>query len=114
MTSIDQPTTEQSDPPLARVLFVDDEVLIALMVADQIAELGHQVVGPAHSVTDACRIAEDESFDAALVDWNLDGANSSKVADILIKRQIPFAFFSGYSQIPQDRFANVPVLNKPF
>jgi CheY-like chemotaxis protein len=95
-------------------MFVDDERLIAMMVSDQIAELGYSLVGPAHSIMEACRLAADESFDAALVDWNLDGTNASEVADILIERQIPFGFFSGYSQIPQKRFANVPVLNKPF
>jgi CheY-like chemotaxis protein len=113
MTLSGQSTALSHNRP-ARVLLVDDEVLIATMVAEQIGELGYVVVGPAHSLTDAYRLAADELFDAALVDWNLDGGNASGVADMLVKRQIPFAFFSGYSRIPEERYAKTPILGKPF
>jgi DNA-binding response OmpR family regulator len=111
-TSAGPTGTTVSSP--ARVLLVENDFLIAETVADQLLELGYTVVGPAYSVTDACRLAVDEQIDAALLDWRLDRTDSSAVADILLQRQIPFTFLTGYAEVADARYHAVPLLKKPF
>jgi CheY-like chemotaxis protein len=106
-----------SDPAASRlvhVLLVENDPLIAMSVVDQLAELGYAVVGPAHSLAEGCRLAAEAPIDVALVDWNLDRTTAADVADILTKRQIPFAFVTGYAEIPEARYRDAALLRKPF
>jgi CheY-like chemotaxis protein len=67
-------------------------------------------------VDTALALARTETFDAVLLDVNLDGEMSWEVADVLVERAIPFAFSTGYAKenlLPR-RLANTPVLVKPF
>jgi chemotaxis family two-component system sensor kinase Cph1 len=112
MPTTEHPTGRPVSP--ARVLLVENDFLIAETVTDQLVELGYTVVGPAYSVTDACRLAASDSIDAALLDWRLDGVTSDAVADILLERQIPFTFLTGYAEISDGRYRNIPLLKKPF
>jgi two-component SAPR family response regulator len=101
--------------PRKVLLIVEDDILIASMVADQLAELGYVVAGPAYSLEDGKRLANDVSIDGALIDVKLErGALSSPIADILIERKIPFLFVTGYNEVPDVRFRNISVLPKPF
>jgi chemotaxis family two-component system sensor kinase Cph1 len=100
--------------PRPRVLLVENDPLIAMTVADQLAELGYAVAGPGYSLAQACELAADAAVDAALVDWNLDATNAADVADILARRQIPFVFVTGYSEIPDARYRKIRLLTKPF
>jgi CheY-like chemotaxis protein len=100
--------------PTKRVLVVEDEALIALMMADQLAELGYTVIGPAFNISEARRLASVASIDAALLDLNLHGILADEVADILVRRDIPFHLVTGYSDPPPARHKNVEVLQKPF
>jgi CheY-like chemotaxis protein len=100
--------------PTKRVLVVEDEALVALMMADQLAELGCAVICPAFSITEARRLASVASIDAALVDLSLHGILADEVADILVRRGIPFHLVTGYSDPPPVRHKNVEVLHKPF
>jgi CheY-like chemotaxis protein len=98
-----------------RVLIVEDEALIAMMVEDFLEELGWKVVGWAGGIERALAMARDADIDAALLDVNLGGQNSFAVADILNERHIPFVFATGYgAHGVADRFRNVPTLTKPF
>jgi CheY-like chemotaxis protein len=111
------PSSHPVDPvalPLARVLLVENDPLIAMSVVDQLAELGYSVVGPAHTLEDGRQLAADAEIDVALVDWNLDRTTAADIADILAARRIPFAFVTGYAEIPQTRFRGIALLNKPF
>jgi hypothetical protein len=45
------------------MLVVEDDILIAGMVADQLADLGYLVAGPAHSLEDGKRLAVDAPID---------------------------------------------------
>jgi len=57
-----------------RVLVVEDEMMIAMLVEDMLMELGCSVVGPAHAVNEALALAcADQALDAALLDVNLAG-----------------------------------------
>jgi CheY-like chemotaxis protein len=99
----------------ARFLLIEDEALILLNVKSMLAELGWEVAGTAAKIDAAMRLAETGSFEAAIIDINLDGAMTYPVADILRKREIPFAFTTGYGpNAIDDAYAQVPILHKPF
>jgi CheY-like chemotaxis protein len=97
-----------------RFLIVDDEPLIAILVAEQLVELGHVVVGQATSLEAAKCLAAAEHFDAALLDLNLQGEVSDPVAKILAERKIPFALMIGYNEAPAGTFIDIAILRKPF
>jgi DNA-binding response OmpR family regulator len=98
-----------------RILIVEDETMIAMMVEDFLEELGWDVVGWAGETERALVMARDADIDAALLDVNLSGQDTFAVADVLIQRCIPFVFATGYGTDGlADRFRGVPTLTKPF
>jgi two-component sensor histidine kinase/two-component SAPR family response regulator len=100
--------------PGNRVLLVEDEALIGMMMADILADLGFEVVGPVTRVSDAVSTARQGTFDSAVLDVNLRGELVYPVAEVLRKGGVPFIFITGYSADRiEERFANVPVLQKP-
>lgn len=98
-----------------RVLIVEDEYFIALYLASEVAEAGGKVVGVAINVDAALDIIASAEVDAAIVDVNLMGEWTFRVADALVARQIPFVFATAMSRddIPP-RYTAVPWLQKPF
>ena len=97
-----------------RILVVEDEAVIAIMIEDMLVDLGCEVVGPAGSVAEAIRLAESEPLSGAFLDVNLGGASIYPVADLLSARRIPFVFVSGYGAgAIAARFAGTPILSKP-
>jgi CheY-like chemotaxis protein len=101
-------------PPARRVLVVEDEPLVSMLLVDLLAELGCAVVGPAFSIAEASRLAAIAKVDAALLDMKVRGEFCGAVADILARRDIPFLFVSGYSSPPDGAHSKVAVLRKPF
>jgi len=97
-----------------RVLILEDEVLVALMLEDMLTHLGYQVCGPAYTLSDARDLLQRKAFDAALLDANLAGESSLAFAGQLTDRGIPFAFMTGYSQEATGHFPDVPILRKPY
>ncbi len=105
------------NPPISRrkrVLVVEDEFLVALMLADLLADMGYIVVGPAFELAEARRLAETSPIDAALLDVNLNGVSVDQVADILFERDIPFIFVTGYDRPPAGFYETCRWLNKPY
>lgn len=98
-----------------RVLLVEDEAMIRMMVADMVEELGHAVAAEAGDIGRAAELAQTGIFDLAILDVNLNGRMSFPVADIIVKRGIPLIFASGYAleNIPTS-FEAAPKLQKPF
>ncbi len=97
-----------------RVLLVEDEALVAMMIQDTLAEFGFQVIGPISSASEALASARDSPFDAAVLDINLGDGMVYTVAEILSKRGVPFVFVTGYDADSIDsQFVGVPVLQKP-
>jgi len=97
-----------------RVMVVEDEALVALVLADQLAEMGLSVVGPCSTVAEAKAVADQGDFEAAILDVNLGGELVYPVADLLSSRGIPFVFVTGYGRESIDRrFADTPVFEKP-
>ena len=107
---------QDSIPATPRLLIVEDSYLLIMTLENMCKELGWQIVGPATRVAEAMKMARAETFDAALLDVNLDGEMSWEIADVLTARGIPFAFSTGYDQtdILPDRLAGSLVLAKPF
>lgn len=100
---------------MARVLIVEDEFLIAALLDDWLAELGHQAIGPVSTVDGGVKTVGEEQCDAALLDINLGGQRSDAIAELLAERNIPFAFMTGASaDSVMARFADRPKLLKPF
>jgi CheY-like chemotaxis protein len=99
-----------------RVLLVEDEAMIAMLLEDMLADLGCHVVGPAYAIAHALELAAaPEAIDVAILDVNLGGRPVFEVADALRARRVPMVFSTGYGEAglrKEDR--GVPVLGKPF
>ena len=99
----------------AKVLLVEDEMLITMLLEDILDELGCQVAGSAVNVRQAEDLAKNVAADAAILDVNLGGDPVFPVAEQLAARQIPFIFASGYgSATLPEKWQNHPTLPKPF
>jgi CheY-like chemotaxis protein len=99
---------------MPRVLVVEDEPLIAMLVEDWLAELECQTVGPAATIEHALALIDD-ALDGAILDVSLDGHDSFAVAAALRERAIPFAFATGHANDRiEDRFRDAPKLAKPY
>jgi len=97
-----------------RILIIEDEFLIALLIEEMSRHLGYRVSGIAHNVTAARMALKKRDFDAVLLDINLDGRAGPDIADLLAKMAIPFAFVTGYEYAIEPRHEAVPILEKPF
>jgi CheY-like chemotaxis protein len=98
-----------------RVLIVEDEALVIMLIEDALAELGCDVAGIASRFDDALAKAQSLSFDVAILDVNLNGQRSFPIAGVLARRGIAFVFATGYGAggLPPD-VAAAPILEKPF
>lgn len=99
----------------ARILVVEDEVLIALEVADSLAAHGAVVAGPCHTLEEAISAARQDKLDLAVLDVDLGGADVFPAARILRERGIPFLFQTGRTDREAlcAEFPGVPVRSKP-
>jgi len=100
-----------------RILVAEDETLIAMVVEDMLTELGYELAGSAHSVQGAMQvISGGEAINAAILDIELSDGVSWPIAAALQQGNVPFAFSSGHGADAKidTRFANAPVLDKPF
>lgn len=95
-----------------RVLVVEDEMLIGLLLEDMLIEYGAACVGPFASLAKALAAAAQDDFDIALVDMNLGEDRADDIAIRLARRGIPFALVSGSSEIPE--LGQAAVVRKPF
>ena len=97
-----------------RVLLVEDEALVAMMIQESLTEFGFHVMGPVCTVSEAEAVAKDGQADAAVLDINLGDGPVYSVAEILAARGVPFVFVTGYDAESVDsRFRDIPVLQKP-
>ena len=103
---------KRKDKP--RVLLVEDEALVAMMIQDTLAEFGFQVIGPLSTASEALAAARENHFDAAVLDISLGDGLVYTVAEILGVRGVPFVFVTGYDVDSVDpRFSDIPILQKP-
>lgn len=99
-----------------RMLVVEDEPLIAMLLEDMLDDLQVESAGTADSVQAALQLIETvDGFDGAILDMNLRGKSVEPVADALSERGIPFVFASGYGTAAHLKdHSDAPVLAKPF
>lgn len=98
-----------------RVLIVEDEPLLAMLLEENIADLGHEPVGAAATVAQALALLDDGPVDCAFLDFSLGGENTSiPVAARLQAENIPFTYLSGHSTLDKRASApDAPLLTKP-
>jgi CheY-like chemotaxis protein len=98
-----------------KVLVVEDEMMVSMLIEDMLSELGCEVVGPASRLDEAMALARDAEIDCAVLDVNLGGQPIFPLADLLRERGAPFAFATGYGDAGlRDVDRGSPVLQKPF
>jgi len=97
-----------------RILVVEDEMLNLMMIEGMLEDLGCKSVTAAATVEAAVALIGSQSFDAAVLDVNLNRIHSYPVADALIARGTPFLFSTGYGEHGIDEgYRDRPVLTKP-
>jgi len=72
-----------------RILVVEDEYLIRMLLEDMLTDLGYDIAGAVGTIADASELAANAEFDVAILDVNLDGKEIYPVAEILAKRGKP-------------------------
>lgn len=98
----------------ARVLIVEDAVLLALELETGLSEAGAAVVGPAYELEEAMALLS-QPIDAAVLDANLNGRSVTPVAEVLHQRKIPFVFATGYGETGGAPGGfDAPVIRKPY
>ncbi|MBI1199299.1 MAG: response regulator [Phenylobacterium sp.] len=106
-----------SEPKLEglRVLVVEDEMMVSMLIEDMLSDLGCTIIGPASRLEEAIDLANKAELDCAVLDVNLGGQPIFPVADLLRQRGAPFAFATGYGDAGlRDVDRGSPVLQKPF
>ena len=97
-----------------RIMVVEDESLVALALTDYLTDLGFSIVGPFAKLADAKHALTQGQVDAAILDVNLEGDPIYPLAEILVERETPFVFVTGYgAESIEPRFKHVPILQKP-
>jgi CheY-like chemotaxis protein len=98
-----------------RILVVEDESLVAMLLETILEDMGCTPVGPAANVEDGLGLASDEALDAALLDVNVAGRQVFPIAEALRARNVPFVFSTGYGEggLP-DEWRGQPTIQKPF
>jgi CheY-like chemotaxis protein len=98
-----------------RVLVVEDEVIVGMLLEDMLGELGCEVAAISTHLDEALGLARTLDVDFAVLDINLDGRQSFPVADVLRARGVPFLFATGYgAKILKPPYSGLPTLQKPF
>jgi CheY-like chemotaxis protein len=108
-------TTSTHSAASKRVLVVEDELMIRMLLQDMLDDLGHTLAGEAGQLDEALTLAKQADFDIAILDVNLNGQPISPVVEVLVARGLPFVFATGYGQrgVPE-QYRRIPTLQKPF
>jgi DNA-binding response OmpR family regulator len=98
-----------------RVLVVEDEYLVAILIEEILEAAGCIVMGPIPRLREALDAVAHDDYDAAVLDVNLAGERINPVADALSERNVPFLFVTGYgaNTLPGE-YAHRPHICKPF
>lgn len=107
--------TEQSAALGRRILVVEDELMIRMLLDGMLEDIGYTMTAEAGAIDEAVALARQADFDAAILDVNLNGQPITPVVEALIERGVPFVFATGYGArgVPE-AYRNNPTLQKPF
>jgi len=109
------PATSGVPPRATRILIVEDELMIRMLLEDMLGELGYTIAAEVGRIDEALDAVKTGGFDVAILDVNLSGENTAPVAEALAARGVPFVFATGYGEhgLPE-AFRDRPTLKKPF
>lgn len=99
-----------------RILIVEDESLVAMLLETILEDMGCETVGPISTVAEALALIEGgEALDGALLDVNVAGVEVFPAAAALDARGVPFVFSTGYGEggLPEEWKGRI-TLQKPF
>ena len=105
--------TSQDENGNGRILIVEDENLISLLLETTLSDAGYQIAGTASNLSSALEMVGQVAADAAILDLNLKGKKVYPVAEKLLAAGIPFIFATGGGH-EVEGFENCPTINKPF
>jgi len=98
-----------------RVLLVEDEMMVALLLETMITDLGHQVAGPVARLEKGLEMVERDAIDLAVLDVNINGREVYPIAAALEARGIPFIFATGYGSTGlHPAYCDRPIVQKPY
>src|SRR5947209_3649226 len=97
----------------AKVLIVEDDMLVAMAHADQLNEAGADVVGPFTKASQAIDALKSTDIDAAVIDFVLEDRNSAVLQEALERKRVPFVVVTGYPAVLVRRDPRQMVLSKP-
>lgn len=99
-----------------RILIVEDEAMIAMLIQDILESAGARVIGFVATVEDALEVIEQQRPDAVTLDGNLNDEMSGPVAARLDELNVPYLVVTGYVQraLADAQLADAPRLEKPF
>ncbi len=98
-----------------RVLIIEDEFMVTMLIQDTLSDIGCEVVGLASRFAEATEKAQSLSFDVAILDINLNGQQTFPIAEILTERRTAFVFATGYGEMNIPEALRIaPILQKPF
>jgi CheY-like chemotaxis protein len=108
-------TFEGKSAESKRVLVVEDELMIRMLLQDMLTDLGHAIAAETGRIEEALALAKQAEFDVAILDVNLNGQPVTPVVEVLLERGLPFVFATGYGQrgVPEP-YRQTPTLQKPF
>jgi DNA-binding response OmpR family regulator len=107
-----QCTSQHTKP---RVLVVEDQWLIAGMIEAELRDLGFEVIGPAHSLSEAQSLMNQNRFAAAVMNFNLNSDTTAELARMLRQRGCPVLFVSARGpKGVTNEFSDCTWLQKPF
>jgi len=107
---------KQPDLTGLRILVVEDTMLIAELIRDELEGCGCTVIGPVGHLDQGLALASDGPLDGAFLDVNLNGESCYPIAEALEGRGVPFVFVTGYDDLATlpPQYRSTPRLSKPF
>jgi CheY-like chemotaxis protein len=100
---------------MMRILIVEDEMTIALLLEEMVEDLGHEVAGLAMRLPEGLQLARTRALDLAILDVNLDGHMSYPIAEVLAARGVPYVFATGYGAAGiEPHYRDRVIIKKPY
>lgn len=114
--AVEPQITENLRAPKARILLVDDDVLIAMSTVDMLEDLGHEVIESNSGASAVEILRADLSIDLLITDYLMPGMTGLEVANAarLLRPDLPVLLATGYAEFPQGVDTDFPRLAKPY
>ncbi len=100
----------------ARILLVDDDVLIAMSTADMLEDLGHHVIEANSGASALEALQSNGGVDLMITDFAMPGMNGAQLAEAVrkLKPDLPILLATGYAELPKGGSIDLPRLGKPY